>query len=150
MTNAVRAANLATPNSELRASRFPIGLPQPILHRFRRACHGQGKPVFWQTKMPRSMTVTDLIKARRADILDAARRHGAHNIRMVGSVARGEAGAESDIDILVAMEQGRSLLDVIDLGHELEELLKMKVDVLTEGGLSPYLRDRIYAEAVAL
>jgi len=100
--------------------------------------------------MPRSMTVTDLIKARRADILDAARRHGAHNIRMVGSVARGEAGAESDIDILVAMEQGRSLLDVIDLGHELEELLKMKVDVLTEGGLSPYLRDRIYAEAVAL
>jgi uncharacterized protein len=96
------------------------------------------------------MTVTDLIKARRADILDAARRHGAHNIRMVGSVARGEAGAESDIDILVAMEQGRSLLDVIDLGHELEELLKMKVDVLTEGGLSPYLRDRIYAEAVAL
>jgi uncharacterized protein len=96
------------------------------------------------------MTVTDLIKARRADILDAARRHGAHNIRMVGSVARGEAGAESDIDILVSMEQGRSLLDVIDLGHELEELLKMKVDVLTEGGLSPYLRDRIYAEAVAL
>jgi hypothetical protein len=96
------------------------------------------------------MTVTDLIKARRADILDAARRHGAHNIRMVGSVARGEAGEQSDIDILVAMEQGRSLLDVIDLGHELEELLKMKVDVLTEGGLSPYLRDRIYAEAVAL
>ena len=96
------------------------------------------------------MTVTDLIKARRADILDAVRRHGAQNVRMVGSVARGEAGTESDIDILVAMEPGRSLLDVIDLSAELEELLQRKVEVLTEGGLSPYLRDRIYAEAVAL
>ena len=96
------------------------------------------------------MSVTDVIKAKRAAILDAARRHGAHHIRLVGSVARGEAGEESDLDLLVAMEQGRSLLDVIDLGHGLEELLQRKVDVLTEGGLSPYLRDRIYAEAVAL
>lgn len=96
------------------------------------------------------MTATDIIKARRDDILAVARRHGAHNVRLFGSMARGEAAAESDIDILVAMDQGRSLLDVIDLSHELEELLQRRVDVLTEGGLSPYLRDRIYAEAVAL
>lgn len=96
------------------------------------------------------MTSTDIIKARRDDILAVARRHGAHNVRLFGSAARGDAAPESDIDILVAMNEGRSLLDVINLGNELEELLQRKVDILTEGGLSPYLRDRIYAEAVAL
>lgn len=96
------------------------------------------------------MTLTDTVRARRNDILEVARRHGAHNVRLFGSTARGEASPDSDIDILVAMEQGRSLLDVIDLGNELEELLHQRVDVQTEGGLSPYLKDRINAEAIPL
>jgi predicted nucleotidyltransferase len=96
------------------------------------------------------MTATEMIKARRDEILAVAHRHGAYHVRIFGSTARGEVAADSDIDILVAMEPGRSLLDVIDLGDELQELLGRKVDVLTEGGLSPYLRDRINAEAVAL
>ena len=63
---------------------------------------------------------------------------------------RGEASPESDVDFLVEMERGRSLLDLVGLWQDLEELLSCKVDVLTDGGLSPYLKDRIHAEAIPL
>ena len=96
------------------------------------------------------MTTTDLLRSRRDHILDVAAQYGAHNVRVFGSVARGEAGPESDIDFLVEMERGRSLLDLIGLSQELEELLQRKVDILTDGGLSPYLAQRIHAEAVPL
>ena len=79
--------------------------------------------------------------------------HAAHPLRQVilfGSHARGEARPDSDIDSLVDMERGRSLLDLIELGQDLEELLNHKVDVLTDGGLSPHLEQRIHAEAVPL
>ena len=69
---------------------------------------------------------------------------------MFGSVARGEAGPASDIDLLVQMDRGRSLLDLIELGQELESVLNRKVDILTDEGLSPYLEQRIHAEAVPL
>ncbi len=78
------------------------------------------------------------------------RSTGLHNVRLFGSVARGDAGPESDIDFLVQMERGRSLLDLIELSQELEALLQRKVDILTDGGLSPYLEQRIHAEAVPL
>jgi predicted nucleotidyltransferase len=65
-------------------------------------------------------------------------------------VARGDTQPESDIDFLVEMEAGRSLLDLIELSQELEALLQQKVDILTDGGLSPYLEQRIHAEAVPL
>ncbi len=96
------------------------------------------------------MRVDELIKAKRADILRIAARHAARNVRIFGSAARGEAGAESDRDFLVEMEPGRSLLDYVALWQDLEELLGCKVDVLTDGGISPYLQERIYAEAVPL
>ena len=96
------------------------------------------------------MTTTDMLRSRRNDILRLAARHGAHNVRVFGSVARGEAGPTSDIDLLVRMDSGRSLLDLIGLSQELETVLQRKVDILTDEGLSPYLEQRIHAEAVPL
>ena len=86
----------------------------------------------------------------RADINRIAAAHGARNVRLFGSVRRGESSASSDLDLLVDMSEGRSLLDLVALGADLEEALGVAVDVVTEKSLSPYLRDRILAEAVAL
>ena len=96
------------------------------------------------------MTTTDLLRSKRDDILQVAAQHGARNVRVFGSVARGDTQPESDIDFLVEMEAGRSLLDLIELSQELEALLQQKVDILTDGGLSPDLEQRIHAEAVPL
>ena len=96
------------------------------------------------------MTTTDLLRFKRDDILQVAAQHGARNVRVFGSVARENTQPESDIDFLVEMEAGRSLLDLIELSQELEALLQQKVDILTDGGLSPYLEQRIHAEAVPL
>lgn len=96
------------------------------------------------------MGIADLLKFNRAEILGLAHKHGAHNVRIFGSVARGEGRPDSDIDFLVDMEGGRSLLDLIEFGQDLEELLQRKVDILTEGGLSPYLKERIHAEAAPI
>ncbi len=96
------------------------------------------------------MTTSDILKTKRNDILRLASQHGAHHVRVFGSVARGEAGPASDIDLLVQMDKGRSLLDVIELTQELESVLQRKVDILTDEGLSPYLKERIQAEAVPL
>ena len=76
-----------------------------------------------------------------------AAKHGACNVRIFGSVARGEAGENSDIDFLVELEPGRSLLDLAKLVVELEDLLNRKVDVVTEQGLYWLLRRRILTEA---
>ncbi|HEU5252094.1 MAG TPA: nucleotidyltransferase family protein [Solirubrobacterales bacterium] len=90
-----------------------------------------------------------LAPAEREDITRIAAAHGARNVRVFGSVPRGEATSTSDLDLLVEMSEGRSLFDLVALGDELEEALGIDV-VVTEGSLSPYLRDRILAEAVAL
>jgi predicted nucleotidyltransferase len=96
------------------------------------------------------MGIADLLKFKRPEILRLAQAHGAHNVRIFGSVARGEAHPESDVDFLVEMDSGRSLLDLIELSQDLETLLQRKVDILTDQGLSPYLEQRIHAEAVPL
>jgi predicted nucleotidyltransferase len=90
------------------------------------------------------------LRARRDQILGCAAEHGARNVRVFGSIARGEAEADSDVDLLVKMDEGRSLLDLVGLWQELEDLLGTRVDVLSEGGVSPHLRERIFADAVAL
>ena len=90
------------------------------------------------------------LQRHREEILRLAARYGARSVRIFGSVARGEARSDSDVDILVSMEEGRTLLDLIGLGQDLEELLGRKVQVVSDGGLSPYLRDRILREAVAV
>ena len=91
--------------------------------------------------------ITDLLSSKREEILRIASRHGAHNVRIFGSVARGEASENSDVDLLVELEQGRSLLDQAGLMVELEDLLGRKVDVVTEQGLYWLLRRRILKEA---
>ena len=92
----------------------------------------------------------DSLHAHRQAILALATQHGARNVRVFGSVARGEDRPDSDVDLLVDVEPGRSLLDVIALEQDLEALLGRPVDVQTDGGLSPYLQQRILAEAAAL
>lgn len=93
------------------------------------------------------MDARDLLQEKRDDILQVAAERGAYNIRVFGSVARGEAGSESDIDLLVDLEQNRSLFDLGGLLADLEDLLGCRVDVVTEEGLHWYIRDRVLAEA---
>jgi len=90
------------------------------------------------------------LQQKRDDILRIAAQYGARNLRVFGSVARGDDHAHSDIDLLVDMDPDRSLLDVVGLGQDLEELLDRRVDVLTGASLHPALRDRILAESRAL
>jgi predicted nucleotidyltransferase len=95
--------------------------------------------------------MTDALLDRyRADIVRVASAHGARKVRIFGSRARGEAGGGSDLDILVELEAGRTLLDLVRLKRELEELTHCKVDIVTDNGMSPILRDEILAQAVPL
>jgi predicted nucleotidyltransferase len=96
------------------------------------------------------MSVQELLKGKREAILGAAARHGAHHVRVFGSVARGDADESSDIDFLVKMAPGRTLLDLGGLLMDLRELLQRDVDVVSEGGLRPEIRERVLHEAVAL
>jgi len=91
-----------------------------------------------------------LREEKRAAVLDVAKRHGAANVRVFGSVARGEATPESDVDLLVEWEPGRSLLDHAGLVLDLQDLLGAPVEVGTERSLPWYVRERILAEAVPL
>ncbi|MFZ1415066.1 MAG: nucleotidyltransferase family protein [Defluviicoccus sp.] len=96
------------------------------------------------------MTPEQRLKEKRQEILRIAAEHGAHNVRVFGSVARGEADENSDIDLLVAFEAGRSLLDHAGLWLDLQELLGCKVDVVSDGGIKPRIRERVLKEAVPL
>jgi len=96
------------------------------------------------------VTLETLRAQRREEILRLAERRGAHNVRVFGSVARGEASEGSDLDLLVAWEPGRSLLDHAGLVQDLQELLGIKVHVGTEKSLHWYARDRILHEATPL
>ena len=90
------------------------------------------------------------LQVRRNDILSIAAQHGARNVRVFGSVARGEARPDSDVDILVDMEPGRSLFDLGGLHHDLQTLLGVDVDVVTEKGLRPRIRAQVMREAIPL
>ena len=96
------------------------------------------------------MNTRQLLQSKRAKILQIAARHGARNVRIVGSVARGEARRASDVDFLVDMEEGRSLLDHAALILELERLLKRPVDVASERGLRPPVRREVLKDAINL
>ena len=96
------------------------------------------------------MSPSELLAQQREVILQLAERHGARNVRVFGSVARGDATSESDVDFLVDMEDGRSFLDLVGFWQDLQDLLGPQVDVISAGGISPYLRAKILAEAVPL
>src|SRR5438132_7233846 len=97
-----------------------------------------------------TMSLNELLQAKREDILRTAAKYGAYNVRIFGSVARGEADEKSDVDLLVDMERGRSLFDLGGLLMDLQELLNHKVDIVTERGLRARIRDRVLKEAVLL
>lgn len=92
----------------------------------------------------------NLLQSKRDDILRVAAMHGARNVRVFGSVARGEADERSDIDLLVDMEEGRTLFDMGGLLMDLRELLHRDVDIVTEKGLKPRMRERVLREAKPL
>lgn len=87
------------------------------------------------------------LQGKRQEILRVAAKHGARNIRVFGSAARGEDRPDSDLDLLVDMEAGRSLLDLVGLGQDLEELLQRRVGVLTDSSLHPAIRPHILVDA---
>lgn len=91
-----------------------------------------------------------IVQQKKKDILAVAHAHGIVNIRIFGSVARGEDTQESDIDLLVELEKGRSLLDLGGASVKLQEILGRKVDIVSEHGLHWYLRDKILKEAQPL
>jgi predicted nucleotidyltransferase len=99
-----------------------------------------------QGKAPRPIAIPEV----RENIRRIATAHGAANVRVFGSAGRGEEGASSDLDLLVDMAEDRSLFDLIALSNDLEESLGVEVDVVTEASVSPYMRDRLLSEAVAL
>ena len=94
------------------------------------------------------MTGDKLLDHNRTEILRLAAKYGASHVRVFGSVARGEADGDSDVDFLVDLEHGRSLLDLGGLQYELECLLHRPVDVVTESGLKARLRERVLRDAV--
>ena len=96
------------------------------------------------------MTLTELRDRKREEILQLAAQRGARNVRVFGSVARGDNDEKSDVDFLVEMEPGRTLFDLSGLLLDLESLLHVSVDVVTERGLRPRVRERVLAEAVPL
>jgi len=96
------------------------------------------------------MSREELLKEKQGEILGLAAKYGARNVRIFGSVARGKADEQSDVDFLVEMEPGRSLLDLGGLQAELEALLGCSVDVVTEKGLKPRIRGRVLAEAIQI
>jgi len=96
------------------------------------------------------MSIRQLLRFKRKKILQIAARHGARKVRVFGSVARGTARRGSDVDFLVEMEEGRSLLDHAALILDLERLLKRPVDVASERGLRRPLRKEVFRDAIAL
>ena len=95
------------------------------------------------------MTLTDLYN-QRDRILELAKKYGAKNVRIFGSIARGDAQPDSDIDFLVELEPGRGLFDLGGLLFELQNMLEVNVDVVTVNGLRPRIKDRILKEAIPL
>jgi predicted nucleotidyltransferase len=96
------------------------------------------------------VSLDNLRHEQRAAVLDLARRHGARSIRVYGSVARGQATEQSDLDLLVEWDPDRSLLDVVGLKQDLEDLLGVTVDIGSERGLHWFIRDQVLREAVPL
>lgn len=90
------------------------------------------------------------LRERRNEILEIGRQHGVRMIRVFGSVSRGDATPASDIDLLIDLEQGRSLLDLGGFVADVQDLLGCRVDVVSARGLRPRFRDRVLQDAVAL
>lgn len=96
------------------------------------------------------MTVGEIVREQREAIVRIAARHGATQVRLIGSVARDEARPDSDVDLLVTWKEGTSLLDQAALMLELESLLGRRVDIASDGWVKPSIRESVYRDAIAL
>ena len=96
------------------------------------------------------MTLRELVLNKREDILKVAAAHGATNVRVFGSIARGQEASDSDVDFLIDTGEKTSAWFPAGLILELESLLGRHVDVVTERGLNPYIRDQVLREAIPL
>ena len=96
------------------------------------------------------MITRETLRQKREEILAIGRRYGAHDIRIFGSVARGDAGESSDLDLIVRFDPDRSLFDHGGLLMDLQELLGVKVDVISEAGMRERFRDHVLKEAIPL
>jgi hypothetical protein len=92
----------------------------------------------------------ETLKEKRAEIISIAERNGGRKVRVFGSLARGDSGMDSDVDFLIELEPERSLLDIVAIKQDLEDLLQRKVDVVTESAVSPYIRKEIVRQAISL
>ncbi len=90
------------------------------------------------------------LRGMREQILGMAKRHGVRRVQIFGSLARGESRKDSDVDFLVELEPGRTLLDIVAIKQDLEDLLQRRVDVVTKNAVSPYIIDEIVAQAISL
>jgi len=91
-----------------------------------------------------------ILKNKRDEILGIAHRYGAKKVRLFGSMLRDEIKEKNDVDFLVEMEKGRTLLDIISIKQDLEDLLGCRVDIVTDSALSPYIRDEVLGQSVNL
>ncbi len=96
------------------------------------------------------LTVSETIREKREAIVRIAASHGATQVRLIGSFARGEARPDSDVDLLVTWREGTSLLDQAALMLELESLLGRKVDIASDGWVKPSIRESVYRDAIGL
>jgi predicted nucleotidyltransferase len=96
------------------------------------------------------MAIDKVLQSRREEIMGIAQRYGAKNVRVFGSRARGEARPNSDFDILVTVGEHTSLLDIIAIKQDLEDLLGSTVHVVTDDAISPYIREKVLKQAIAL
>ncbi|PWR73672.1 nucleotidyltransferase family protein [Methanospirillum lacunae] len=102
------------------------------------------------TDNEKTQTVMEILKTKRSELIALAQKHGASNIRVFGSVSRKEENSNSDIDILVDMAEGASLLDLARLKNDLEDLLGRPIDITTKPALHPMLAGTILKEAIPL
>ena len=96
------------------------------------------------------MITREILREKRDAILEIAARYGAHDLRVFGSVARGDATEGSDLDLIVRFDPGRSLFDHGGLIMDLQDLLGIKVDVISEGGIRERFRNHVLKEALPI
>ena len=96
------------------------------------------------------MAIDKVLQSRRREIVEIAQRYGARDVRVFGSRARGEARPDSDFDILVNVEERTSLLDIVAIKQDLEDLLGSPVHLVTEDAISPYMREKVLKQAITL
>ena len=94
--------------------------------------------------------IVEVIREKHEEIVRVAAEHGATEVRLIGSVARGEARSDSDVDLLVTWREGTSLFNHAALMLELESLLGRKVDIASDGWVRPSIRESVYRDAIPL